>query len=277
MGLSVFLSVNGAKELYQHLNQSTIHLQKIHHFQSDSLQKYFDKKILAEKQDFSDFKKSVSWQGKINISDATTAKTLQSFTAKIDSLEADKRKAIQENLLLAKNQSQTLQQNNGFNLAFWFWLALLVEGLIIFSLWFGVWYAWKVSQESEVFGQSQNFQTNLQSIQALTKLVLLNTSQVLPLKNTNDLSFLASIEQDNLLEISSKNQENNPSSIAKIPSIEKDYSGLIQDLKNGISDARYLTNKHSVNIPTLNKYREMYVPNYAPKKTSKKIKRNDRI
>jgi hypothetical protein len=150
--LSVFLSVNGVKELYKQLDKSEIDFKANHQVQKDSLIKSFDSRIEAEKTALLVFKNSVSWQGKINITDKTVANSIASYTAKIDSLEADKRQAITGFTNLSDKELNNLEAKNGFNLSFWFWLSLGIELLIILCLWFDVWFAYRTAKEAELFG-----------------------------------------------------------------------------------------------------------------------------
>lgn len=150
-GLSVFLSVNGVKELYKQLDKSEIDFKAQNQAQRDSLLKSFDARIEVEKNALNSFKNSVSWQGKINVNDKTVANSIASYTAKIDSLEADKRQMITAFNLQSAKQLNSLEAQNGFNLAFWFWLSLGVEFLIILCLWFDTWYNYRTAQEADFF------------------------------------------------------------------------------------------------------------------------------
>jgi hypothetical protein len=261
--LSVFTSVYGAKEIYHQLDQSLLKLESSHAQQRDSLVGLYEKNIGVEKQALQDFKSSISWNGKINISDKTVAQTIQSSTAKIDSLEADKRQAITLLLKTNANEITHLETDNGFKIDFWLSVSGIVEILILLSCWFKTWYQFNVSQESELLTNQATYTMNGQALQYLASLIQLHSPSSMPLNGQNDQSFLAMNELLKNLEISSKNQDNvniingmneNKSEVKK----EKDYSGLIKDVKKGIRDMRYLTHTHRVNVPTVKKIFNQY-------------------
>jgi nitrate reductase NapE component len=262
VGLSVFLSVFGAKELYKQLDKSESQLEASHKANRDSIALYYDTRIQAEKQSLSAFKSSVNWQGKINVSDKTVSTTIQSHTAKIDSLEADKRRNLASSLTIGGAKLSALKTDNQFSASFWFGLSLFVEGLIVLSVWFLVWYDWKVSKESELFGShGQVIETDLNSLQSLTNFFLLN-SQAMPLNTLPYAQHSGLIngslnKQENqgiLRDLQENAQSVNPTKAKKkAKSINRDYSGLITELKAGAKDFRTLTEKHKVNVNTLKK------------------------
>ncbi|MDX1902913.1 MAG: hypothetical protein SFU27_02045 [Thermonemataceae bacterium] len=296
--LSAFTSVEGAKEIYKHLDSSEIDLKALQAIKMDSIDKTFTKRIEAEKQALNDFKQSVSWQGKININDVTVAKTIQSFTSKIDSLEKDKRIITQANQTQTQSQLSELQKANGFNIVFWLSVSGIIEVLILLCSFFKVWYWFGVVKENELFsGEAPNASGfGFQDLQGLGNLISLHAPQYLPMMQQNlgvnsilnnqvlqkevnqslGANTYSRLEnQENLR----GNQENGLQNLGanldvvkepiKEPTKERDFSGLIEDLENGISDARVLCPKYKINVNTLEVYRAQYLPNYKPKKKRK--------
>lgn len=298
VALSAFTSVEGAKEIYKHLDSSEIDLKALQGAKMDSIDKVFAQRIAAEKQALNDFKNSVSWQGKININDVTVAKTIQSFTSKIDSLEKDRRFIHGTNQAETQSQLSELKKNNGFNIVFWLSVSGIIEVLILLCIFFKVWYWFGVVKENELFsGESPTASGfGFQDLQSLGNLMSLHAPQYLPVMQQNlgvnsilNNQVLQNEANHNLganpysrLEKQgnlSQNQENGFQNLGanldavkepiKEPTKEKDFSGLIEDLKNGISDARVLCPKHKINVNTLEVYRAQYLPNYKPKKKRK--------
>jgi hypothetical protein len=268
--LSVFTSVNGAREIFNRFEYSIQKLETMQAMQKDSLYRFYEQKIQNEKQALNDFKNSVSWNGKINISDKTVAQTQLSYTAKIDSLENEKRTQLLHLLKTSKNDLATIQIKNEFNVGFWLSISGLIEILIIVSSWFRNWYIYNVCQESELLTQLPSLTIDWPTFQQLTAYINLQRPQSIGFNGQNDQTWGTMNDWLKALEISNKNQENPTTSIAMNQNKseakkEKDYSGLIQDVKRGIRDMRYLTHTHRVNVPTVKKIFNQYSKNNQEK------------
>lgn len=154
--LSVFLSVQGAKDIYKSLDTQTQKFTNHSQSKKDSIVKYYDTQIKNEKKELENFKNSVSYNGKINVYDKTTSNTIEKHTQTISSLQAQKNKELETLSKDTKNELVTINQNVNFNIYFWLILSLTIEFLIILSLWFLIWFDWCVSLENEIL-QNETF------------------------------------------------------------------------------------------------------------------------
>ncbi len=153
-GLSVFFSVNGAKELYLKMDNTIEQHQKLANENKKNIVENYQEKIEAEQQALQDFKSAVSWQGKINLQNQTVAQTLSSYVARIDSLDAQKGKAMKYLEQQNKKEISLLEKQTGFNIFFWVALCLGNECLLLICLVFPVYYQYKTAQESELFANT---------------------------------------------------------------------------------------------------------------------------
>lgn len=179
---SVFLSVNGAKDIYKHLDKSVTNLTGVHTNKQDSMIAYFDKQIASEKKALSEFKSSVTWQGKIDITNKATAKVIGSHTANLQSMANDKRNALQSLQIEQASSLTALHQDNSFNLDFWLYLSLTIEFLIVGCGGFVVWYQYKTVIESEIFTETKSYPIDLNGVQKLVEMITLNAG-ALPMIN----------------------------------------------------------------------------------------------
>jgi hypothetical protein len=188
-GLSVFLSVNGAKEIYKQLDTKTSTHQTTINHKTDSIRSYFDNQIATERKALDDFKNSVSWQGKININDKAVANSLTSYQTRIDNLLNDKTNALKSLESLASLELSSIQQKTGFEIEFWFWLSIGIEFSILLCLWFLVFFAYCTSNESTIF---DTLPTETLTTQISNFLSLVSTN---PVQSVNAVSGQLCIQQ----------------------------------------------------------------------------------
>jgi hypothetical protein len=182
-GLSIFLSVNGAKEIYKHLDTKTITHQATTSNKMDSTRLFYDHQIASERKGLEDFKNSVSWQGKINIADKVVAGTITSYQGRIDNLLAEKVTALGGLNNMASEELSVIEQKSGFEIEFWFWLSLGIEFSILLCIWFLVFFAYHTSNESAIFDNEQGETLNNQMMNFLS---LVNPNYTGTLNNTNN-------------------------------------------------------------------------------------------
>lgn len=268
-GLSVFTSVNGTLEIYKTLDKSEQSHKDTQAHKTDSLRKYYDSKILQEKKSLSSFKKSVEWNGKINITDTTVKNTLLNHNTQIASFEREKRKAIDLVNFEAKTVLKEIRADNGFNIKFWFSLALIVELLIFLSVWFKKWYQYNVSKESEIFGSGQVFQMNFDNLKTYANMILQN-GQTQP--QTPIIHNQNPILNENGLPYQSQTIGFNYSngSSYKIPK-QKNDSPEIPNITNIPNDSSYKITKESEKIDIYEKIRIMFYDNIPQRAVAREL------
>ncbi len=188
-GLSVFLSVNGAKEIYKTLDTKTTDFKTAHQTKRDSIANAYDTQIKAEKDSLQSFKKSVHYNGKINISNPNVGGTITAYEKRIDNLLEDKRKDLYIQDDLASVEIDTITKKTGFDIEFWFWLSLGIEFSILLCLWFLVFFAYRTSKESEIFNHSPH-STLTEQLNDFLGLVNVSQSNSMGLLNTPQNNLL---------------------------------------------------------------------------------------
>ena len=257
-GLSVFLSVNGAKEIYKQLDTKTNTHQTATYQKTDSIRSYFDNQIGTERKALEDFKQSVSWNGKININDKAVANSITSHQTRIDNLLNEKSKTLASGEAVASGELSAIQQKTGFEIEFWFWLSLCIELSILLCLWFLVFFAFRTANESAIFdtvptdtltNQLSNFLSlvsanPMQSVSSVSAVSspynsLVSESLTRPekqAKKETDRDFAQSVgkkkSRASQYELSTKQRQNN----------------AFTDYQNGVIDFRTLMRKHSLNV-----------------------------
>jgi len=127
IGVSVYTSTEGAKEFTRRQTDKSEQIRGLHSAASDSVSTSIQKQIDAEKLALADFKRSVSWKGKINMSNKNTAFTIASFNRRLEKLQEEKERALgtldvglQNDL--STNAAKTIKDSGNM-----FWVSLLVE------------------------------------------------------------------------------------------------------------------------------------------------------
>lgn len=250
---SGFISLKGIENLNNTLDKSVSNLQASHEVKKDSLVLYYDNQIKSTQNELKDFKASVSYQGKINIYNPTTAKKLESLDTRLNDLNTDKRKALATLTGSQTEQVNILNASNGFNLYTVLVIILIIELAILISNWYMVYYDYRIKKESHnlqdiavepTFTVNQFWQMWNGGHQALpqTSGQYLNsgTSNHSGMMPQNPIGFQTGVAPQNQ-ETQRDFKENSPSIADKIKALEK-------DLKQGILDTRTLCKKHKVNV-----------------------------
>jgi hypothetical protein len=255
-GLSIFFSVNGAKELYMQMDTQMELYHTDTEAQKENIKAEYQHKIRTEKNALEEFKESVSWLGKINLQNKTIAQTLASHTARIDSLEAQQARQLQAINTQSQQDIRELEDTTGFNITFWIGLSIGNELLLLVCLVFPVYYQFKTASESEIFTQlTPSLNVNSHDLKRFISNFILNNpenwntplSENLPDTKHQSTSYEASntppphiakapsnnkeMPKDNNVDIEIENREETPQNKRKPRSNSYDYE-RIRELKN---------------------------------------------
>jgi hypothetical protein len=269
-GLSVFLSVNGAKEIYKQLDTKTSTHQTTINHKTDSIRSYFDNQIATERKALDDFKNSVSWQGKININDKAVANSLTSYQTRIDNLLNDKTNALKSLESLASLELSSIQQKTGFEIEFWFWLSIGIEFSILLCLWFLVFFAYCTSNESTIF---DTLPTETLTTQISNFLSLVSTNPVQSVNAVSGQLGIVSNTFDNTVSGLVSKPENqadlptdreNTQSVKLKKTTKKTYllttkqrqENAYTDYQNGTIDFRILMSRHKLNVDQMSEVKQ---------------------
>ncbi|MEK7253637.1 MAG: hypothetical protein AAB316_02760, partial [Bacteroidota bacterium] len=94
IGLAVYTSTQGAKEFAQRQTDKSETIKGGFATQKDSLESSFQKQIEAEKKDLADFKKSVTWKGRVDMSNRKTESVIASHNNRLEQLQNERQKAL---------------------------------------------------------------------------------------------------------------------------------------------------------------------------------------
>ena len=230
---SVFMSVNGTKELINRIDTSISDYKSTHRTQSDSLDKYYTNQIeqlKSDKNHFVEFNKVYVNKKIGSVLRYEATKTANQFESRIEKLENEK---SQKALNLLRNQENVilgLSKNQEFDLVFWVVLSVSVEILIILCIIFISYYQFQVYSEENLINPSYDLQSVIQYV----------------------VSCLGTTTAP------AKIPENLGTNIGFQNSGTKKDTGLIDDIRAGERDSRKLMSKHHVNVTTLNKYIKKY-------------------
>ena len=127
IGVAVYTSTQGAKEFTQRQTDKSEQIRGRYSVVSDSVAAALQKQVDSEKKALADFKRSVSWKGKINMDDKSTSFTIASYNRRLEKAQAEKEKALGSldaglQSDLSDNAAKTAKDSGNM-----FWVSLLVE------------------------------------------------------------------------------------------------------------------------------------------------------
>jgi hypothetical protein len=311
LGASIYTSVLGAGELVKYFDKrqastdqantqteeqtrqtftrQSEKAEREHKAHIASLKTEYATKIATEQQGLTEYKYSVTWEGKINMHNPTTAYTITSYQQRISELQ----KSLQKELDTAnlayqaktaqasttqkeaqdriKKQYEKTTNKNQESFWNWFYLALFVAGateaLIIVCNWFVIYFQYYISikEPAQVLGIAQTpmqqlagtFQSFLYHF-TMGKQVLPNTSQVLPNTSQDLHQVLPQHLPKNKIGFNRDKQD--------LPEGYKPPLTLKEALQEGIiKDTRLLTKIYGVNINQVSEARQALKETTPPK------------
>lgn len=276
--LSVFLSVFGAVDTYKMLDSRKTDFQAVHGAKIDSVGKYYDTEIKAAQRAKNEFLQSVSYKGKVNIYNDATASTIANFDKQINALQTEKSKRLQALNDDGTGTASALDTGAKENMMFFLCFSALNEFMIIACNFFLMFYVFKTYKESEFATMPERvYDVSLQDLQVFGRLMQANqnsTLQVLAEHEQKKVGFQLPKKQepptlDSSIEFSLPNQEKTRKSSIEAEG-QKDntcFQDLIQDLKNGVHDTRFLAKKHRVNVGQIAEAKKQL--GIKPKRTKK--------
>ena len=152
LSVAVYTSVQGAKEFTERQADKSGDIKAAHSMLADSTAKDYAAQLAAARKDLRDFKRSVEWKGRVNMSDKNTASTIASMTRRIEALQGEKEKATDGltatlSASLAKNDAATAKDSS-----YMFWVSLCIELAGLFCIGFCSWYLARVFIEGRIDG-----------------------------------------------------------------------------------------------------------------------------
>ena len=175
--LSVFLSVSGAGELYKELDKTKSNFTKKIDNTEANIKANYNLKISNLERQLADFKKSVTWQGNINIYEPTTAKTITHYQNQIAEMQKEKQKELDKISKKGGADLKEIETQSEFNLYFWLAISCTNEVLILVCFWFLCFYHAQADKEDMLFGESQKFTFTKGELANLLDVALLQQAQ----------------------------------------------------------------------------------------------------
>ena len=276
--LSAFLSVNGVQKMYDQMDTAITDHQAVSTHHADSLRAMYDEKIASEKKALADFRQSVTWKGKIDLYNPTTASVIRTHEARITAAQTEKAEQLAALQSLQADQLQTLRSDTDFNRSLWWGISVAVEVAIMLGLLFVVYYDYRVSQEADLLTlNQQRISLGLQDLSRLGEVLALNTepvgtiqiaAQTPPEKPTERSIGFQAPSPEEPRHPAPKPTQSVPYSVPEMPEITRKQSphsvpqsvpgpdpfpGLLADIRAGITDYRTLMKRNGVNVKTVKK------------------------
>jgi hypothetical protein len=170
--LSIGLSLQGVQRLHKVADRSEAQLTHSYQQQRDSLQQHYEALIAQQKKALTDFQASVSWRGKINLHNPTTARTIDRMNAELQKVSKHRQQAEVGLETDYQQERQRLQSQHHFDRWAWLLLSALVEAAILACLWFGVYYAYRVQKEATILAKGKTYSITPEALQEFAGLVL---------------------------------------------------------------------------------------------------------
>jgi hypothetical protein len=144
LAVSIYTSVSGLMQFSKQQTDKSTSINAGYSVQKDSIEKYYTALIKAERTALSEYKRQVSYKGKIDMTNPTNRKTILGYENRITDMNTQKQNALNEtrndnSLILNENRSKTKIVTSEM-----FIVALINEILIIVCLWFNRDYLSKV-------------------------------------------------------------------------------------------------------------------------------------
>jgi hypothetical protein len=127
IGVALYTSTEGAKEFTRRQTDKSATIKDKYAGEAENITATVQSQMDAEKRSLAEFKKSVSWKGKINMADKNTAFTIASYNRRLEKLQDEKSKALATldtglQTDLNDNAAKTTKDSGSM-----FWVSLLVE------------------------------------------------------------------------------------------------------------------------------------------------------
>jgi len=150
IGVAVYTSTEGAKEFTRRQTDKSEMIRGKYAGETENLTALVQSQMDAEKKSLDDFKRSVSWKGKINMAEKNTAYTIASHKRRLEKLQSEKEKSLatlDAGLQSDLNGNATKTAKDSGNM---FWASLAVELAGILCIWFVFFYLSRVFIENGV-------------------------------------------------------------------------------------------------------------------------------
>lgn len=290
-GLSIYVSLQGAKTAHQKMDKRLVTMEETQKSERNSALSNYDTQITQKKAERDEYKKSVSWQGKIDMSNKKVANIIEGYEKEIKSLEDDKRNGLALLDGTHKKDMNNESESQGFNSRIILIIVGVIELLILIFNWFPIHYRAMVKRQYESLSPTpaseQTF--SLEDIQHLAQSGYFYNQHLQPTLNPSMVQQMnqhlaqtqessdATVGQGYIPRATSVagfkvglNKENQGMGKGnqEISRVEPNIQGLYEALKNGIVDTRLLCKTYRVNVPQVNKARQDL--GIEPRKKAKK-------
>jgi hypothetical protein len=152
IGVAVYTSTEGAKEFTRKQTDKSETIKGKYAGETENVTATIQSQIDGEKKSLADFKRSVSWKGKINMGEKNTAFTIASHNRRLEKLQDEKEKALASigsglQSDLSENAAKTAKDSGNM-----FWVSLVVELAGLLCIGYVFFYLSRVFIENGVSG-----------------------------------------------------------------------------------------------------------------------------
>ena len=275
---SFYTSLEGAKEAYLNVDKSVILLDSQHETHTDSVRKTYQNRIEQSRGDLNEFRKSVTWQGQINIYDPNVANNLRTYQQRIEKLEKDRDALLKSTQNNHNTQRSETAKAQGFNVSFWVIFASITEILLIVCSWFLNWFDYKTATEPHILTANSGLQNLFANVQRFAPILtrpikdLANAPKTWQVLNQDLTQDLLSQNQDLKQDLTQDLTKKKIGFMASRQDLAQHLPPTLeQALAQGFTDTRLLTKHYGVNINTVSEARKdcqnKNAPSTAPTRT----------
>lgn len=170
LSISIFSSLNGAKELHRLTDNKISIFKDSRTSEIDSVTTYYDNQVESLKDALKEYEKKVSWKGQINISNKTNQQVISSFHKRINNSLQKKDEAISKLENINTIELSEVKENTAFKSTLIIGLSALNETIILLISWFLVFYDFSIIKEKETIEKfAPKMQVSLDNVAAIMK------------------------------------------------------------------------------------------------------------
>jgi hypothetical protein len=237
------MSVRGAAQLHERLDDRSRRLADVHTQEVDSLRRYYGQQVATLEQRIAGIEqhKGKRWGGLLSGSENRQILNYQAQISQVQEKEAAALASLQAGQASAMAATQ---EQAGFHLVAVVVLAALVDLFIILCAWYAVYFDYQTAKESDALHQAQKVSVSLEDLQTLVGQYVLGRGDRV------ELAPAEVVAQKNSIGFSLGQQLVSRQETEKKPG-QSSASGLLAAIRSGCRDYRKLMRDYRVNVSTV--------------------------
>lgn len=144
IAVAVYTATEGAKDWMRSQADRSGEIKTAHLAVRDSIEKTYSAQLAVERKALADFKKSVSWRGRVDMTNRSTAASIASLNRRIEALQKERADALADARTSATGDLAANAEKVGRDTSAIFWASLLIELAGLFCIGFVYFYLSRV-------------------------------------------------------------------------------------------------------------------------------------